>query len=236
MEFLEKKKDLYKDATQKEPRAKRALMDAFIEICELAQMIEKEVRDKDSFEAVFEKCLSKKSTLKKALNKLPETLSAAKKADDELTKLRKDVSKPMIGGAGAATREELNEIVGISGKPAAKRGRPKATAAAAAAEDPESPKRPHKAKITPTMREHAWKRYIGNLAETNCPVCDDNKIKMTNFTAGHIVAEACDGVTDKDNLMPICNTCNVRMATKHLYEYCRKEFGRDPVFPGSYGK
>ena len=260
MEFLEKKKDLYRDASQREPRAKRALMDAFMEICSIAQIIEKEVKDDESFKTVFDKCVSKKSALKKALNKLPETLNNATKETNEVAAARKKgtekatataaataattAASPTIGGnksaAGAIPRiaDGANEIVGISGK----RGRPKTVAAPAAvvAEDPTTPKREGKVKvkekITPAMREQAWMRFIGNLAVANCPVCDDNKIKMTNFSAGHIVAEACDGPTNKDNLMPICSTCNVRMSTKNLYEYCCKEFGRDPVFPGGGGR
>ena len=76
-------------------------------------------------------------------------------------------------------------------------------------------------------REQIRERYIGDKAKADCPVCRKRAIRMTDFSAGHIVAEACGGVTDSSNLMPICGNCNSWMATTNLYEYCRKEFERE---------
>jgi 5-methylcytosine-specific restriction endonuclease McrA len=87
-----------------------------------------------------------------------------------------------------------------------------------------------KKKISKEAREQIWEKCIGDRAKTECPVCRKRTIRMTDFSAGHIVAEACGGATDTTNLMPICGNCNSRMGTMNLYDYCLKEFGRLPDF------
>lgn len=92
--------------------------------------------------------------------------------------------------------------------------------------------RKKKSTVTPAMRETIWKKYIGNLAECPCPVCQDRKISMTDYSAGHIIAEACGGTTDINNLVPICGNCNSRIGIQNLYEYTQKNHLRGPLFPG----
>lgn len=90
--------------------------------------------------------------------------------------------------------------------------------------------KPKKAKIGKEIREHIWEKYIGDKAKADCPVCQKRIIRSTDFSAGHIVAESCGGATDVTNLVPICCNCNSRMYTENLYDYTRRNFGRDPVF------
>lgn len=98
----------------------------------------------------------------------------------------------------------------------------------AAPKGPKSKKDP----IGKAMREAAWDRWIGaECGRTKCPVCQDRNIRPTDFSAGHILAESCGGATSAENLLPICSTCNVRMATKNLHEFCIETYRRDIVLP-----
>lgn len=216
MDYLERNTAKYVDSNQKEHKAKRAVMDLFMEVCALAQIIEKDVRDDDSFKAVFEKTLAKTSGLKKSINRLHKTLSDTQKAITDFNADKKKKTTPVAGGGAPP----VNAVVPTP----VKRGRKTPVD-----DDPKPPRA--KEKITKTTREYIWHKFMGNVAKANCPICDESVIKMTSFDAGHIVAEACGGPTNRDNLMPICHTCNVRMHTANLFDYCRKEYKRDPVCP-----
>jgi len=233
MDYLKTQTDTYRDATQKDPKAKRELIHVFMQICELSAMIERDVKDKASFDALYEKCASSNNKMVKELNSLAANLSSCKKALDVVKHDRKERNKkkktpPAVPPMAAPT----NTIVLTGGgdeDPVA----PKLTKV------PKAPKKPAtggKKKISKETREQIWEHYIGDRAKAECPVCRKRTIRMTDFSAGHIVAEACGGATDATNLMPICSNCNSRMSTMNLYEYCQKEFGRAPDFGTSDGK
>jgi 5-methylcytosine-specific restriction endonuclease McrA len=218
MDYLERNTAKYVDSNQKEHKAKRAVMDLFMEVCSLAQIIEKDVRDDDSFKAVFEKTLAKTSGLKKSINRLHKTLSDTQKAITDFNADKKKKTTPVAGGGAPPVNTVVPTPAKRGRKPPANDGDPK-------------PPRPQKETITKTTREYIWYKFIGNLAKAKCPICNKFEIEMTSFDAGHIVAEACGGPTNRDNLMPICHTCNSRMHTTNLYDYCRKNHHRDPVCP-----
>jgi 5-methylcytosine-specific restriction endonuclease McrA len=219
MDYLISVEDAYKGATQKEPKAKRELIQTFLQICDLQEAIEREIRDRPSFEAVYERCASSNCKMVKELNALSKALADCKKALDIVRAERKKKR--------TASRSEprvKNEVVYLEDPvPPPKEKAPKA------------PKEPKvggggKKKISKEAREQIWEHCIGNRAKTECPVCKKRTIRMTDFSAGHIVAEACGGATDTTNLMPICGNCNSRMGTMNLYDYTLKEFGRLPDF------
>jgi hypothetical protein len=222
MEYLKTQGEAYKEATQKDPKAKRELIKVFTQICALSETIEREIKDKPSFETQYEKCANSNCKIMKDLNALAESLSACKKAMDIVRSDRKDKKKRK---ATPDTAVPKNAVV-LDPLPKE--------------EDPSAPRPPKKLaplkggkkkeKISKETREQIWERYIGDKAKADCPVCRKRTIRMTDFSAGHIVAEACGGPTDSSNLMPICGNCNSRMSTMNLYEYCHKEFGRDPEF------
>jgi hypothetical protein len=228
MDYLKKHLDDYEDATQKEPRAKRALIHALYRITALNEIIEREVKDKSTFDALFEKCVSSKAKFTKELGKLTEELSHAKKDIDIVRNDRKKrdaaaAAKPPIppvGGGGTSTVDE---------DPIAAAVRPPPPPVIA----PAAPKKAKKSKITLAMREQIWKKYIGRTIDCMCPVCQTRLISMTDFSAGHITAEAMGGATDVTNLLPICGNCNSRMSTENLFEYTLKNYMREPVFPGT---
>lgn len=216
MEYLESQLDAYESATQKEPKAKRAFIQALYKITELSRVIEETIKDKPTFDAHFEKCVTSKAKFNKELTSLSEALATAKKDMDIVRNERKKrISKsPKVGGGVSK-----NKVVLSSG------------------EDPTPTAKPvkkakKKEKITLAMREQIWKRYIGREIDCACPVCQTRLISMTDFSAGHINAEAFGGATDITNLVPICANCNSRICTENLYEYTRKNYMRAPVFPG----
>lgn len=148
------------------------------------------------------------------------------------------------GGAGRSSSDDSSEE---AGRPKSK----KATVAivgGAGSEDAGRPKKTEektdgkaegkkqtaakKEKIGAALREAAWDYWIGpDCGKTKCPVCQERNVRQTDFSAGHIHAEACGGATSAENLLPICSSCNVRMATENLHEFCKRIFGRDIVLP-----
>ncbi len=73
--------------------------------------------------------------------------------------------------------------------------------------------------ITKALRKKVWKKCRNNM----CEICHTN-IDFKNFEAGHIIARACGGTIDIDNLIPICFDCNRGMRTRHADEYKKDEY------------
>jgi hypothetical protein len=80
--------------------------------------------------------------------------------------------------------------------------------------------------ITKALRKKVWKKCRDNM----CCICHE-KIDFENFQAGHIIARACGGTIDIDNLIPICFNCNNNMDTRNAYEYQKKIY---PELVGTY--
>jgi 5-methylcytosine-specific restriction endonuclease McrA len=91
--------------------------------------------------------------------------------------------------------------------------------------DPSVPgKKKRKAYIPATLRAAVWNTYIGDtIGKTKCPVCNTNDITPFTFQCGHVVAEACGGRTNLENLRPICAQCNVSSQKRHMEDF-RKEY------------
>jgi len=89
---------------------------------------------------------------------------------------------------------------------------------------PDTPKY-KKAKIPKKLRLDVWDKYIGKDERNgNCYVCN-YKIDITEFEAGHIVAEVNGGLTNLENLRPTCKKCNRSVATMNMDEYKQKYYG-----------
>lgn len=78
--------------------------------------------------------------------------------------------------------------------------------------------------IPPVIKNEVWTTYIGNKAEAFCTCCNKNKIKMTSFHCGHILAEINGGLIELNNLRPICKSCNSSMGTQNMKDYMKKYF------------
>ena len=84
--------------------------------------------------------------------------------------------------------------------------------------------KPYKTRIPAALRAAVWKKYMGDLGKAKCPVCELNDITPFDFQCGHIVAEACGGATNLDNLKPICGLCNVSSGTRNMDEFKKSHF------------
>jgi hypothetical protein len=219
MDYLKTQLDAYKDAPQKEHKAKRTLIQALHQITVLNEMIESSIKDKTSFDVHFEKCIGTKSKFVKELGTLSENLTEAKRTIDIVRNERKKKeAKPKVAGGGQVPTNTV--VLATDEDPAT--APPKALKAA---------KKPKKEKITLAMRDEIWEKYIGDKVSCLCPVCQKHNIRATSFSAGHINAEAAGGLTDITNLVPICGSCNSRMNTENLFTYTQKNYMRAPVFP-----
>lgn len=233
MEYLKRHLNDYEDATQKEPKAKRALILALYDVLSVAETVEKEVKDKATFDALFTKSVSGKTKFTKALGELATHINDANKQLNAVRNDRKKAAKPskptaVVGGGAAPS----NVLVPDSTEDPAPVKTPSKAGKKTDETSGKKPPREGKDKITPAMREEIWDKYIGDKAKAKCPVCQTSDIKSTKFSAGHIIAEAHGGVTNITNLVPICGHCNSRMSTENLFEYTMKNHMREPVFPG----
>jgi hypothetical protein len=81
-----------------------------------------------------------------------------------------------------------------------------------------------KKRISKSLRQAVWNRHIGDkIGKTKCLCCNVNEISQMTFECGHITAESKGGLTNIDNLMPICGLCNKSMGTINLFEF-KKNF------------
>jgi hypothetical protein len=93
-------------------------------------------------------------------------------------------------------------------------------------EPPSPPQTIDNGQIDQKLRKKVWKKCRNNM----CCICHE-KIDFENFHSGHIIARACGGKTEIDNLIPICKICNNNMDTRNAYEYQKKIY---PELVGTY--
>lgn len=74
--------------------------------------------------------------------------------------------------------------------------------------------------IPQAVRAQVWKNYTDKVQDV-CFCCRTTIIDSFNFHAGHIIAEACGGETTKDNLRPICQSCNLSMGKQNMFEFMK---------------
>ena len=80
-----------------------------------------------------------------------------------------------------------------------------------------------KAKIPSKVRADVWNTYQDqNMAIGKCCCCKRATIKQADFEVGHVVAEACGGTMEINNLRPICSVCNKSMGRLNMVEYVKR--------------
>jgi len=73
------------------------------------------------------------------------------------------------------------------------------------------------------IKQIVWKTYIGDdIIKHKCLCCKIETITNTNFHCGHVLAEACGGTLEVNNLRPICSSCNASMKTTNMIEYVKR--------------
>jgi hypothetical protein len=77
-----------------------------------------------------------------------------------------------------------------------------------------------KKSIPKKIKNDSWNTYIGNdKSSALCLCCRNTKISMNDFTAGHIISEKNGGIMTVENIVPICNQCNLSMSSKNMDKY-----------------
>lgn len=79
-----------------------------------------------------------------------------------------------------------------------------------------------KINISHLMKRMVWDKWIGEeIGKTKCPCCKMSEITQLTFIAGHIHAESRGGEYSVENLIPICQSCNLSMGTKNMHEFMK---------------
>jgi hypothetical protein len=70
--------------------------------------------------------------------------------------------------------------------------------------------------IPKPIKEAVWRKMYGTDVEGQCSVCRQNTISAFRFHCGHILAVSKTGTNEIDNLLPICDICNLSMGNEDL--------------------
>ena len=78
--------------------------------------------------------------------------------------------------------------------------------------------------ISPKIRMQVWNRYFGKNEIGMCPLCNITiKVGKNGFHCGHIISQKNGGMTDVDNMRPICGDCNIKMSSMNWDDYIEKK-------------
>jgi 5-methylcytosine-specific restriction endonuclease McrA len=87
-----------------------------------------------------------------------------------------------------------------------------------------------KKKIPKALREQAWVHHMGPTFDAKCPTtwCS-NRINVFNFHTGHKIPECKGGPTTLENLIPLCDRCNLSMSHQYTFEeWCQAVLEKPP--------
>ena len=80
-----------------------------------------------------------------------------------------------------------------------------------------------KKSIPLSLKALVWNKYIGEEKGVgNCQCCRKNVIKQISFHCGHIISEKNGGSTTLNNLIPLCQTCNLSMGRQNMNDFVKK--------------
>jgi hypothetical protein len=80
-----------------------------------------------------------------------------------------------------------------------------------------------KKSIPLSLKALVWNKYIGEEKGVGqCQCCRKNIIKQISFHCGHIISERNGGSTTLNNLIPLCQTCNLSMGRQNMNEFVKK--------------
>ena len=82
-----------------------------------------------------------------------------------------------------------------------------------------------KKKIPKKIKDDSWDKYIGKKYGTAyCICCNKKEIQQKNFVGGHIISEKNGGNIIIENIIPICNDCNLSMGTKNMNDFIQEHY------------
>jgi hypothetical protein len=80
-----------------------------------------------------------------------------------------------------------------------------------------------KKSIPLSLKALVWNKYIGEEKGIGfCQCCRKNIIKQISFHCGHIISERNGGSTTLNNLIPLCQTCNLSMGRQNMNDFIKK--------------
>ena len=80
-----------------------------------------------------------------------------------------------------------------------------------------------KKSIPLSLKALVWNKYIGEEKGIgSCQCCRKNVIKQISFHCGHIISERNGGSTTLNNLIPLCQTCNLSMGRHNMNDFVKK--------------
>lgn len=74
-------------------------------------------------------------------------------------------------------------------------------------------------KISKSLSRIVWDNYYKENLSAFCPCCNITKISINDFECGHIISLKNGGETSKNNLRPICRSCNQSMGAKNWDDF-----------------
>lgn len=78
--------------------------------------------------------------------------------------------------------------------------------------------------IPKIVKDKVWVTYIGENFKSPCPSCNLYEITALHFYIGHIIPKCRGGNDTIDNLRPICDTCNLSIGNKNMFDFLRTYF------------
>ena len=143
--------------------------------------------------------------------------------------------------AAAAAPAKPTAIKSTAFKPAADKPTPAAIddkpIATLKAPEPAKPAQ-KKRNIPKRVKDLTWEKWVGKDVATHaCLCCQKAEIRMNSFHCGHVLAEADGGLTEPDNLRPICADCNLSMGRENFNDFkARCGFNKKPRKPAAKKK
>lgn len=246
MEILSTYTTKYADSKKDSDVARHNVITMLQSICKMHEKMEKTLKNKESVDTFLESCIMKMPALLKDYYALAEHAEKLKKlldaAEHEEKKKIERAAKREAKTLPKQVQIVNNYIVygniqqeasGLGNIEVAKRSLVKQEKD----DDPQPVDKTLKQKYKKTsipkpVKDDIWNYYIGNdCAHIKCPCCQNKEIRMNDFVAGHVMAERNGGQAIRENLIPICNTCNCSMGSTHMIEFCEKYWGRSVVLP-----
>jgi hypothetical protein len=80
---------------------------------------------------------------------------------------------------------------------------------------------PARKNIPIAIREAIWDKAKKEDGSVSCYCCT-KELSQKNWHAGHIVAHACGGLDNEENLRPVCMRCNDSMGTENMDQFKKR--------------
>ena len=146
------------------------------------------------------------------------------------TVIKPEPAKPTVIKAEPAKPKAIKSTVI---KPASDKAKVTKVAAPAPAEPEPAKPVQKKRNIPKRVKDLSWEKWVGKDVATHaCLCCEKAEIRMNSFHCGHVVAEVHGGLTEPDNLRPICADCNLSMGRENFNDFkARCGFNKPIVKP-----